>query len=89
MAVMMSSPMTFKWGLSGLAWFVVPNGFAIMAMIPLAASSDAGCRKDSAVGFSKSHETPPSTFVTKRAGLFRLKLAYRSRRRKSGNPGSC
>jgi DNA-directed RNA polymerase specialized sigma24 family protein len=36
MAVMMSSPMTFKWGLSGLAWFVVPNGFAIMAMIPLA-----------------------------------------------------
>ena len=36
MAVMMSSAMTFKWGLSGLAWFVVPNGFAIMAMIPLA-----------------------------------------------------
>ena len=26
MAVMMSSAMTFKWGLSGLAWFVVPNG---------------------------------------------------------------
>src|SRR4030088_555359 len=36
MAVMMSSAMTFKWGLSGLAWFVVPNGFAILAMIPLA-----------------------------------------------------
>lgn len=36
MAVMMSSAMTYKFGLSGLFWFVVPNGFAIMAMIPLA-----------------------------------------------------
>lgn len=36
MAVMMSSAMTFQWGLSGLFWFVVPNGFAIMAVIPLA-----------------------------------------------------
>ncbi|MGA7804737.1 MAG: sodium:solute symporter, partial [Bradyrhizobium sp.] len=36
MAVMMSSAMTFKWGLSGLFWFVVPNGFAVMAMIPFA-----------------------------------------------------
>lgn len=36
MAVMMSSAMTYQWGLSGLFWFVVPNGFAIMAMIPLA-----------------------------------------------------
>lgn len=36
MAVMMSSAMTYKWGLSGLFWFVVPNGLAIMAMIPLA-----------------------------------------------------
>ena len=33
MAVMMSSAMTFRWGLSGLFWFVVPNGFAVMAMI--------------------------------------------------------
>lgn len=36
MAVMMSSAMAFKWGLSGLFWFVVPNGLALMAMIPLA-----------------------------------------------------
>jgi Na+/proline symporter len=36
MAVMMSSAMTFRWGLSGLFWFVVPNGFAVIAMIPFA-----------------------------------------------------
>lgn len=36
MAVMMSSAMTYQWGLSGLFWFVVPNGLAIMAMVPLA-----------------------------------------------------
>jgi urea-proton symporter len=36
MAVMMSSAMAYKWGLSGLFWFVVPNGFAVMAMIPFA-----------------------------------------------------
>ncbi|WP_082905237.1 MULTISPECIES: sodium:solute symporter family transporter [Marinobacter] len=36
MAVMMSSAMAFQWGLSGLLWFVVPNGLALMAMIPLA-----------------------------------------------------
>src|SRR5262249_31159326 len=36
MAVMMSWAMTFRWGLSGLFWFVVPNGFAVIAMIPFA-----------------------------------------------------
>jgi Na+/proline symporter len=36
MAVMMSMAMTFQWGLSGLFWFVVPNGLAVMAMVPLA-----------------------------------------------------
>lgn len=36
MAVMMSSAMTYQWGLSGLFWFVVPNGLAVMAIIPLA-----------------------------------------------------
>ena len=36
MAVMMSSAMTYRWGLSGLFWFVVPNGFAVIAMIPFA-----------------------------------------------------
>ncbi|WP_424934542.1 sodium:solute symporter family transporter [Amaricoccus macauensis] len=36
MAVMMSTAMTYQWGLSGLFWFVVPNGLAVMAMVPLA-----------------------------------------------------
>ncbi|MGE0237328.1 MAG: sodium:solute symporter [Parvibaculaceae bacterium] len=36
MAVMMSSAMTYQWGLSGLFWFVVPNGLAVMAVIPFA-----------------------------------------------------
>ncbi|MEP4377964.1 MAG: sodium:solute symporter [Alphaproteobacteria bacterium] len=36
MAVMMSTAMTFQWGLSGLFWFVVPNGLAVMAVVPLA-----------------------------------------------------
>lgn len=36
MAVMMSSAMTYQWGLSGLFWFVVPNGLAVLAMVPLA-----------------------------------------------------
>jgi Na+/proline symporter len=36
MAVMMSAAMTYQWGLSGLFWFVVPNGFAVIAIIPFA-----------------------------------------------------
>jgi Na+/proline symporter len=36
MAVMMSAAMTYQWGLSGLFWFVVPNGLAVIAMIPFA-----------------------------------------------------
>jgi Na+/proline symporter len=36
MAVLMSSAMTFQWGLSGLFWFVVPNGLAVMLIIPFA-----------------------------------------------------
>lgn len=36
MAVMMSSALTYQWGLSGLFWFVVPNGLAVLAMVPLA-----------------------------------------------------
>ncbi|TPJ61475.1 hypothetical protein FJ471_17730 [Mesorhizobium sp. B2-7-1] len=34
MAVMMTSAMTFEWGLSGLFWFVAPNGLAVMMLIP-------------------------------------------------------
>ncbi|MGW5960722.1 sodium:solute symporter family transporter [Methylorubrum thiocyanatum] len=34
MAVMMTTAMTFEWGLSGLFWFVVPNGLAVMLLIP-------------------------------------------------------
>jgi urea-proton symporter len=36
MAVMMSAAMTYRWGLSGLFWFVVPNGLAVMLVIPFA-----------------------------------------------------
>lgn len=36
MAVMMSSAQSFTWGTSGLLWFVVPNGLAVMAMVPFA-----------------------------------------------------
>ncbi len=45
MAVMMSSAMTYNWGLSGLFWFVVPNGFAVMAMIPFARILERICRR--------------------------------------------
>lgn len=36
MAVMMSSAQAFSWGTSGLIWFVVPNGLAVMIMVPFA-----------------------------------------------------
>jgi Na+/proline symporter len=36
MAVMMSSAMTYQYGTSGLWWFTVPNGFAVIAIIPFA-----------------------------------------------------
>jgi Na+/proline symporter len=36
MAVMMSSAMTYTYGLSGLFWFTVPNGLAVIAVIPFA-----------------------------------------------------
>jgi urea-proton symporter len=36
MAVMMSSGQAYAWGLSGLFWFTVPNGIAVMAMVPFA-----------------------------------------------------
>lgn len=36
MAVMMSSGLTFQYGLSGLFWFTVPNGLAVIAIIPFA-----------------------------------------------------
>lgn len=36
MAVMMSSAQAFTWGTSGLLWFVVPNGLAVIAIIPFA-----------------------------------------------------
>ena len=34
MAVMMSAAQTYSFGLSGLFWFTVPNGFAVIAAIP-------------------------------------------------------
>jgi Na+/proline symporter len=36
MAVMMSSAQAFTWGTAGLIWFVVPNGLAVIAMVPFA-----------------------------------------------------
>jgi Na+/proline symporter len=36
MAVMMSAAMTYTYGLSGLFWFTVPNGLAVIAVIPFA-----------------------------------------------------
>ena len=36
MAVMMSSAQAFSWGTSGLLWFVVPNGLAVIAIVPFA-----------------------------------------------------
>lgn len=36
MAVMLSSAQAFTWGVSGLLWFIVPNGLAVMVMVPFA-----------------------------------------------------
>jgi Na+/proline symporter len=36
MAVMMSSAQAFTFGTSGLIWFVVPNGLAVIVMVPFA-----------------------------------------------------
>lgn len=36
MAVMLSSAQAFTWGTSGLIWFIVPNGLAVIAMVPFA-----------------------------------------------------
>ncbi|WP_227466943.1 sodium:solute symporter family transporter [Nocardioides lijunqiniae] len=36
MAVMMSSAQAFSFGTSGLVWFVVPNGLAVILMVPFA-----------------------------------------------------
>jgi Na+/proline symporter len=36
MAVMMSAAQTYSFGLSGLFWFTVPNGLAVIAVIPFA-----------------------------------------------------
>src|SRR5258708_10446017 len=49
MAVMMSSAMTFNLGLSGLFWFVVPNGFAVMARIPFAPIPRTNMRERSSI----------------------------------------
>jgi Na+/proline symporter len=36
MAVLMSSAQAFSWGTSGLIWFIVPNGLAVVAIVPFA-----------------------------------------------------
>ena len=35
-AVLTSAAVTYSWGISGLFWFVVPNGLAIMLLAPFA-----------------------------------------------------
>ena len=35
-AVLTSAAVTYSWGISGLLWFVVPNGLAIMVLAPFA-----------------------------------------------------
>jgi len=35
-AVLTSAAVTYTWGISGLFWFVVPNGLAIMLLAPFA-----------------------------------------------------
>lgn len=35
-AVLTSAAVTYSWGISGLAWFVIPNGLAIMLLAPFA-----------------------------------------------------
>ena len=34
MAVMLSSAQAYTWGTSGLVWFIVPNGLAVIIMVP-------------------------------------------------------
>ncbi|MDT5181874.1 MAG: urea-proton symporter [Mycobacterium sp.] len=34
MAVMLSSAQAYTWGTSGLLWFIVPNGLAVIIMVP-------------------------------------------------------
>jgi Na+/proline symporter len=34
MAVMLSSAQAYTWGTSGLIWFIVPNGLAVIIMVP-------------------------------------------------------
>ena len=36
MAVMLSSAQAYTWGTSGLVWFIVPNGLAVIIMVPFA-----------------------------------------------------
>jgi Na+/proline symporter len=36
MAVMLSSAQAYTWGISGLIWFIVPNGLAVIIMVPFA-----------------------------------------------------
>src|SRR3954463_9722358 len=36
MAVMLSSAQAYTWGTSGLLWFIVPNGLAVIAIVPFA-----------------------------------------------------
>ncbi len=68
MAVLMSSAMTYQWGLSGLFWFVVPNGLAVMAVIPFArklrSSMPHGYTISEFINYRFNHSQVASTIVT-------------------------
>ena len=48
MAVLTSAAVTYTWGTSGLFWFVVPNGLAIMLLHP----SPSICGKSFRAGYT-------------------------------------
>ena len=74
MAVMMSSAQAFTWGTSGLIWFVVPNGLAVVLMVPFAVR----LRKQMPAGYTivefirERFKNKPATTIALIAMLFGL-----------------
>lgn len=46
MAVMLSSAQAYTWGTSGLVWFIVPNGLAVIIMVPFGLKVRKRCHRD-------------------------------------------
>jgi len=74
MAVMLSSAQAYTWGTSGLLWFVVPNGLAVIAMVPFAVH----LRRRMPTGYTivefirERFQTTPATLVMLVAMIFLL-----------------